>query len=89
MTEFDCYFNCNVATMFTSMTDQIRKVVKIELLKQDIRQTDLADELEVSRQYLSQLLTGKTGELNPTWFKIFSRLGLKLIIVSEEENSNR
>ena len=84
MTKFDYYFI--VVTMLTSMTDQIRKAVRIELLKQDMRQTDLADELEVSRQYLSQLLTGKTGELNPTWSKIFNKLGLKLIVVPEEES---
>ena len=83
MTKLDYCFI--VVTMLTSMTDQIRKAVRIELLKQDMRQTDLADELEVSRQYLSQLLTGKTGELNPTWSKIFKKLGLKLIVVPEEE----
>ena len=71
--------------MLSHMNDEIRQMVRIELLKKDIKQVDLADKLEVSKQYLSQLLLGKAGFMNPTWERIFDELSLKLIAVPDDE----
>ena len=58
-------------SMIVTMNDQIRQMVRVELAKRDVKQVTLAEKVEVSRQYLNELMRGKAGLMNPTWEKIF------------------
>lgn len=62
------------------MTDSIRQAVKIEMVKRDWRQQELADAAELSRPYISELLNAKAGNINPAWEQIFDALGLELVV---------
>ena len=67
------------------MTDNLRKAIRIELARRDWTRSHLADEAGVSRQYVSELITGKAGNLSPAWVAILDTLGLDLTIVPKSE----
>ena len=68
-----------------NMTDHIREAVRIELARRDWNKSRLADESGVSRQYVSELMGGKAGNLSPAWAAILDKLGLELTVRSKEE----
>ena len=49
------------------------------MAKRNWNQTRLADETELSKQFVSYLMTGG-GEVNEGWRKIFDTLGLELTV---------
>ena len=63
------------------MTDDVREAVRIQMAKRNWRQKDLAGDTGVSKQYLSQMLSGKAGNTPDAWEKVFQSLGLRLIAV--------
>lgn len=67
-----------------SMTEDIRTVIRIELAKRNWNQTRLADETDLSKQFVSYLMNGG-GEVNEGWRKIFEALGLELTVKPKEE----
>ena len=62
------------------MTDAIREAIRIELARRDWNRTRLADETGLSRQYISELMGGKAGNLSPAWQRIFDELGLEVVV---------
>lgn len=66
--------------MLDTMNDQIRQAVRVELAKRNSRQTELADRLGVTRQYVSSLMRGETGNVPDVWQRIFDELGLELVV---------
>ena len=74
--------------MLTTMTDKIRKAVKIELLEQGIKQTDLAADLQISRQYLSQLLNGHSGKALVIWEKLLEKLDMTIMPIPNSKVSD-
>jgi len=67
-----------------TMTDSIREAVRIELARRDWNRTRLADQTGLSRQYVSELISGKAGNLSPAWERIFDELGLELVVQPKE-----
>jgi transcriptional regulator with XRE-family HTH domain len=67
------------------MNAQIRKAVRIELVRQDMQQRDLARITGMSQQHVSGLITGRSGNLPEGWEKIFEALGLELVVVPKEQ----
>jgi predicted transcriptional regulator len=65
------------------MTEEIRKAVKIELVKRGVSQTAVADQIGVTRQHLSRMLSDSTqsGGLPESWVKLLDELGLELKVV--------
>ncbi len=66
------------------MNDDIREAVRIELAKRNWRQKDLAEETGLSKQYLSQMLSGKAGSLPGSWEKVLETLKLRLVVARDE-----
>lgn len=69
------------AGTLTSVNDEIREKVRARLEEEGLSRNKLADELDVSHQYISALLRGEKGGIPATWQRIFERLGLRLIVV--------
>lgn len=70
------------------MTEGIREAVRIELARRDWNRTRLADETGLSRQYISELIGGKAGNLSPAWQRIFDELGLEVVVQPRGVNKN-
>ncbi len=70
------------------MTEGIREAVRIELARRDWNRTRLADETGLSRQYISELIGGKAGNLSPAWQRIFDELGLEVVVQPKGVNKN-
>lgn len=68
-----------------TMTDKIRHTIKVELAKRSMTQTDLANELGISKQHVSRALTGDLGKVPPIWERILNHLGLELTVEEKEE----
>lgn len=61
------------------MNERIREAVRIELARRDWNQARLADTIGVSRQYLSEIMRGKAGNVPVVWSKVLDELGLELV----------
>ena len=68
-----------------NMTENIREAIRVELARRDWTKAHLADETGVSRQYVSELMNGKAGNLSGAWEAIFDTLGLELTVKLKEE----
>ena len=72
-----------------SMTNYIRKAVKIELIKKDVSQVDIAEKIGVTPQHLSRMLSesskSKSGDLPEAWEKLLNELGLELVVKAKSE----
>lgn len=62
-----------------AMTDDIRRAVRIELAKKDYSQADLARELGMAPQYLSDIMRGRVGKIPAAWQRILDALDLELV----------
>lgn len=66
------------------MTRELRESVKIEMMRQDVTQTELAERVGVSRQYMSKLLRGHVDGSVDTWRRILDALGMQLRAVKRD-----
>lgn len=71
------------------MNDSIREAVRVELARRRSTQARLADEVGVSRQYISDIMSGKSGNVPSVWSRIFEQLGLELIVVPKANREGR
>lgn len=62
------------------MNESIRKAVRVELAKLDSTQAKLAQSVGVSPQYVSDIMSGKAGNVPSVWGRIFDELKLELIV---------
>jgi Arc/MetJ-type ribon-helix-helix transcriptional regulator len=62
------------------MTDSIREALRVALARRDWNRTKLAQETDLTRQYVGELMTGKAGNLSDSWGRIFDELGLELVL---------
>lgn len=67
------------------MNRQIREAIRVELARRNETQAALARRIGVTRQYLSNIMTGKTGNVADVWQKVFDDLGLELVVVPKGE----
>lgn len=67
------------------MNDRIREAVRVELARRKSTQARLAEEVGVSRQYISDIMSGKSGNVPSVWSRIFDELGLELTIKPKGE----
>ncbi len=70
--------------MMTTMTDELRAHLRAELARRKIRQRELAEELGMSRTYLSNLLNGQRGQVSEKWQRLLDYLGLELALKTKE-----
>jgi transcriptional regulator with XRE-family HTH domain len=67
------------------VNERIRKAVRIELVRHDMTQKDLAKVTGMSQQHVSALLTGRGGNVPEGWEKIFEALSLELVAVTRDQ----
>lgn len=67
------------------MNRQIREEVRVALARRNETQAELARRVGVSRQYLSDIMHGKSGNVPDVWQRIFDDLGLELVVVKKGE----
>lgn len=70
------------------MNERIREAVRIELAKRRASQAQLADEVGVSRQYISDLMNGKSGNVPAVWSRIFDELDLELAVTPKTKQEH-
>jgi transcriptional regulator with XRE-family HTH domain len=62
------------------MTEEVRKGVRIAMAARKWNQKKLSEETGVSRQFVSEMMSGKAAVLPPSWQKVLDSLGLELTI---------
>jgi transcriptional regulator with XRE-family HTH domain len=67
------------------MNKTIREEIRVAMARRDINQSELASSIGVSRQYLSDYMGGKAGNVPRLWQKVFDELGLELIVKPKGE----
>lgn len=68
-----------------SMTEHIREEVRVAMIRQGVTQTDLAEKVGLTRQHVSNLLTGHRGKLPDAWEKLLDGLGLELTVRAKQQ----
>jgi transcriptional regulator with XRE-family HTH domain len=68
------------------MNDKIRRAVRVSLAERDMSQTDLAEKIGVSRQYVSRIMQGQVGRIPEAWVRILDALELELTAVPKEDD---
>lgn len=74
----DCARICAYHVSMELVNERIRQAVRVELAKRNTNQAKLAEEIGVSRQYLSDIMRGKSGNVPDVWERIFNALSLEL-----------
>ena len=64
-----------------TVNNHIREAVRVELARRVSNQAQLAKRVGVSRQYLSDVMRGRAGNVPTLWQKVFDELGLELVVV--------
>lgn len=67
-----------------TVTEKLRETIRIEMARRNWNKTRLAEETGLSRQYISELMSGKAGNLTEAWQRIFDVLGLELTVKPKE-----
>lgn len=70
------------------MNDHIREAVRVELARRRSNQTRLAQQVGVTPQYISDIMSGKSGNVPSVWGRIFDELGLELTVKSKPEEKD-
>ncbi len=63
-----------------TVNDSIRQAVRVELAKRDQKQIQLAERVGVTRQYLNDVLRGKSAHVPAVWQRILDDLDLELVV---------
>ncbi len=63
-----------------TVNDSIRQAVRVELAKRDQKQIQLAERVGVTRQYLNDVLRGKSALVPAVWQRILDDLDLELVV---------
>lgn len=59
--------------------------MRVALARKDLNQSELAERIGVSKQYLNAYMTGKAGHIPRLWSKVFEELGLELTVAPRKE----
>jgi len=70
------------------MNDHIREAVRVELARRRSNQTRLAQQVGVTPQYISDIMSGKSGNVPSVWGRIFDELGLELTVKPKHEEKD-
>ena len=63
------------------MTEDVRDAVKYSLQLDDGKQSDMAERIGKSRQYVNGALKGRVADMPEVWQRILKDRGLKIIAV--------
>src|SRR5690606_12269867 len=68
------------------MHEGIRRAVRVSLAERDMTQSDLAEKIGVSPQYVSRIMQGQVGKIPEAWVRILDALELELTAVPTEDD---
>ena len=68
------------------MNETIRTAARVEMARRKLNQTDLAKEIGLSRQYVSELMNGKGSNIPEAWQRIFELFGWQVVVLDKEGN---
>lgn len=71
--------------MMKDMNNRIREEVRVAMARRNLNQSELAERVGVSRQYMNAYVSGKAGNVPRLWSKVFDELGLELTVKPKEE----
>ncbi len=70
------------------MTDSFRREIKsFIVLNEDINQAELAENMGISRQYLSKILNGHSGKMPAVWEKLLEQLDMTVLPIPNNKVS--
>lgn len=69
----------------TTVNDDIRAAVRVALARRGDSQAKLAARVGVSPQYLSDVMTGRAGNVPAVWQRMLDDLGLELSVRAKQE----
>lgn len=75
--------------MLESMTDHIRRMVRVELQRRGLTQQTLAESMGRKRQQINNALTGRAVEIPDLWQDIFEKFGWELRVFDKDGNEVR
>jgi transcriptional regulator with XRE-family HTH domain len=64
----------------STVNDQIRQAVRIELARRDSNQARLAERVGVSKQYINNVMRARAGKVPAVWQRILDELDLELVV---------
>jgi len=67
------------------MNERIREAVRVELARRRSNQTRLAHQVGVTPQYISEIMSGRSGNVPTVWGRIFDELGLELTVTLKDD----
>ena len=73
--------------MIVTVNDHIRQAIRIELAKRNMKQTELAEKMGMSKQYLNRVMLGQIGKIPKTWEKLLEEFDLELVVRSKKDNN--
>lgn len=62
------------------MNDAIRAYVETELQRRNLTRTEAAVKADLSRQYVTDMLNGRKGEVPESWQRLLDALNLELFV---------
>ena len=66
------------------MTDEVRDAILYSLYVSGDKQTELAEEVGKSRQYVNGALQGRVADMPDIWQKMLKARGLKVVAIPED-----
>lgn len=67
-----------------AVNDDIKQLVRIELARRNMSQKQLAEQIGVSQQYLSDILRNASkGKIPDVWHNIFEEFGWHIVVVDK------
>lgn len=64
-----------------TVNERIREAVRVELARRASNQAQLADKVGVSKQYISDVMRARAGNVPAVWQRILDELDLDLVVV--------
>lgn len=64
-----------------TVNERIREAVRVEIARRASNQAHLAEKVGVSKQYISDVMRARAGNVPAVWQRIFDELDLDLVVV--------
>ena len=60
--------------------------IRVEMARRNINQSQLAESAGISRQYLSEMMRGRGGDVPDSWQRVLMALGWRVAILDSDNN---
>jgi predicted transcriptional regulator len=70
------------------MTDEIRREIEFVLKSRNLTRSEVAKSANLTRQYLTDMLKGRKGNVPESWLQLLDALNLELCVREKEVTKN-